>query len=78
METLKISKNQLSIIGDHSLEGMIYRQFDTIPKELRIEFEQSENKRPEKIKIPEYVPMVLCQSILSLSKQCEKVEIGEY
>jgi hypothetical protein len=84
METIKISKNNLSTIGANSLEGKIYTKFQTIPKELRIEFEQTtlewkkENKGPDEIIVLEHVPMVLCESILYLSKQCEKLEIGEY
>jgi hypothetical protein len=84
METIKISKNSLSLIGANSLEGWIFTQFGSIPKELRIEFEQStlewkqKNKGPDEIIVPEHVPMVLCESILYLSKKCNKLEIGEY
>ncbi|MDO8641471.1 MAG: hypothetical protein Q7R33_08050 [Nitrosarchaeum sp.] len=83
MKTLKISKTMLETFGDHSLEGLIYKTFNEFPKDLRIEFEQStmtwrqENKGPEEIIIPEFVPMTLCKSILSLSKQLN-LEIDEY
>jgi len=84
MKTIKISKQILENIGSNSLQGLIFKEFEDIPKELRIEFEQTSieyrkgHNGPDDIILPEFVPMVLCESIVSLTNQGIKIEIGEY
>ena len=84
MKTIKISKQALENLGSNSLQGLIFRELGEIPKELRIEFEQTnigyrkEHNGPDNIIIPEFVPMCLCESIISLMNQGIKIEIGEY
>jgi hypothetical protein len=83
LKIIKISKKALETFGSNSLEGHIMNEFNELPKELRIEFEQTsigwrrEHGGPDSIIIPEFVPMVLCESILYLSQYC-RLEIGEY
>jgi hypothetical protein len=84
MNTIRISKEQLASLGSNSLQGMIFNKFRELPRDLRIEFEQTSlgwrkaHNGPEDMIVPEYMPLVLSESILSLSKHCKNIEIGEY
>jgi hypothetical protein len=78
LNVLKITKKDLEVFGSASLEGMIFNAFGEIPPQLRIEFEQKLRKgEPDIILIPEFVPVVLVESIINLAKKCE-LEVGGY
>lgn len=86
MKTLRISKKQLGTIASFSLQGIALSE-GLIPNDemkLQVLFEQStlawkqENNGPDFLLLPEHVILCLCESIVALSVQGYKVEIGEY
>jgi hypothetical protein len=84
MNSLKISKQQLSALGANSLLGLVTKNGFFQPTDLEILFEETteewrrEHKGADEIIVPEYVPACLCQDILTLIQMGFNLRVGTY
>jgi hypothetical protein len=89
MLELRVSKKELELWGANSLEGCLaiegYLAKEGFYQEpIRILFEQWSPEKveaesgPDMLLLPEYLPLCLCESVISLTQRGVKLEFGVY
>jgi hypothetical protein len=83
MNTIQIKKSELERLGSNSLIGLA-SHYGFQPGPLRIEFEEwsyaqtEHNKGPDWVLVPEFLPLCLCQDMLTLTRLGFQVELGKF
>lgn len=83
-KTIDISKRMLETLGTASLEGLLFELGLGEPQPLTLRFEVrslswcQEHGGPDQIILPEFVPMCLAKSMVSLVKKGYDLTIEEY
>jgi hypothetical protein len=82
MNTVHIYKNTFPTIGSGSLVAIVANQYP--PSDVTIEFEQTsikwrmEHGGPDEIIMPEYIPMCLCDDIITLIRMGYNLKISQW
>lgn len=78
---MDITKKWLQTCGDHSLEGALYEAGVRHPQPLTLRFEQGvldPEQGPDLLLVPDFVPVCLLRSVVSLCRQGYELKIETY